>query len=164
MSVLITDVAYDPPRALAAGVWASDWSAAEAAALHSVTVHGVADYEPGHFYRRELPCLMALVVALPELPDTIVVDGHAWLGRGRPGLGAHLHRALDGVVVVGVAKSRFAENDVAVPILRGSSKVPLYVSACGMAHAEAARRVSEMHGPHRVPTLLRRVDALSRGR
>jgi hypothetical protein len=31
-----------------------------------------------------------------------------------------------------------------------------------MSVEEAARRVVEMHGPHRLPTLLKQVDALAR--
>ena len=77
------------------------------------------------------------------------------------GLGAHLH-ASHGVTVVGVAKTRFASATDAVSVCRGGSRSPLYVSAAGMAPAEAAKLVAAMHGPYRVPTLLKAVDALAR--
>ena len=42
---------------------------------------------------------------------------------------------------------------------RGSRK-PLYVSAVGCRLQDAADRVLRMHGPHRIPTLVRRADQL----
>jgi len=39
----------------------------------------------------------------------------------------------------------------------------LYVTAAGMRLQEAADRIQRMHGPHRIPTLLKRVDTLARG-
>jgi deoxyribonuclease V len=86
-----------------------------------------------------------------------------WLGAGRPGLGAHLYQALGRrTAVVGVAKRRFHGAGDAVPILRGTSQVPLFVTAVGIDLAEAAEGVRRMHGAHRIPTLLKRVDRLSR--
>ncbi|HYH68074.1 MAG TPA: endonuclease V [Urbifossiella sp.] len=119
----------------------------------------VADYEPGSFYRRELPCLLG-VLALGPRPDVVVVDGYVWLAGDVPGLGAHLHAALGGVVV-GVAKTRFA-SAAAVEVCRGASRSPLFVTAAGAAAEVVAAWVAKMHGPYRVPTLLKRVDALAR--
>jgi deoxyribonuclease V len=51
-----------------------------------------------------------------------------------------------------------------VEVLRGASKAPLYVSAVGIAADDAATAVRAMHGPHRIPTLLARVDAIARAR
>ena len=165
MSLLVTDVAYTDEGALAAGIWAPEWSAREPEHAFTVPLDDVAAYTPGAFYRRELPCLLALVDALPRRPDCIVVDGHAWLGTGRPGLGAHLYDALQhDVLVVGVAKNRFAANDLAVEVRRGMSTKPLFVTACGWSHDAAAEAVRSMHGPYRVPLLLQLADALSRGR
>ena len=83
------------------------------------------------------------------------------IGGGVAGLGAHLHASL-GVPVVGVAKTRFASATDALAVCRGGSRSPLYVSAAGMAAPEAAALVAAMHGPYRVPTLLKAVDALAR--
>lgn len=158
--ILLTDVHYPPlGGAWAAGALCETWDAPTPAGEHVVFVPEVADYEPGLFFRRELPCLLALLSALPQPPAVIVVDGHAWLD-GRPGLGARLHEAT-GLPVVGVAKRRFFAGD-ALPLLRGGSQSPLYVSAAGMAAEEALAHVASMHGPHRVPTLLKRVDRLCR--
>jgi deoxyribonuclease V len=158
--ILITDVFYPKGGgAWAAGVTCATWDAPNPAAEQLVFVPEVADYEPGAFYRRELPGLLALLHAMPQRPEVIVVDGHAWL-NGRPGLGARLHEAT-GLPVVGVAKRRFFEGD-ALPLLRGGSQSPLYVSAARMPAEEALAHVAAMHGPHRLPTLLKRADRLCR--
>jgi deoxyribonuclease V len=126
----------------------------------------VAPYVPGSFFLRELPCLLAVLEQVPGGPgavELIVVDGYVWLdGAGREGLGAHLFRHLEGrTPVVGVAKTSFA-GAAALPVLRGTSKRPLWVTAAGVAPEDAVSWVASMHGPHRVPTLLQRVDHLCR--
>lgn len=122
-------------------------------------------YESGAFYKRELPFLLA-AVALVERHDpveAVIVDGHVWLRDGQPGLGARLHEALDArIAVVGVAKSAF-RHGIAVPVQRGGSGRPLFVTAAGMNADRAAELVRGMHGPYRMPTLLKRVDQLARG-
>ncbi|MEZ4394912.1 MAG: endonuclease V [Polyangiales bacterium] len=127
-------------------------------------VADVAAYEPGAFYKRELPCLLAALREAAEPASCVVVDGHVWLRRDDDaGLGAHLWRALGcATPVVGVAKQRF-DAGVAAPVLRGASERPLWVTAAGVEAAWACARLREMHGDHRIPTLLKRVDALCRG-
>jgi deoxyribonuclease V len=124
----------------------------------------VAPYQPGQFYRRELPCLLSVLATVAEPLEAIVVDGYVWLSDDRPGLGAHLYEALGHrEAVIGVAKTRFAGAE-AEPVIRGGSRRPLYVSAAGLERAAAARHIERMHGTYRLPTLLRRVDQLCRGR
>jgi deoxyinosine 3'endonuclease (endonuclease V) len=50
-----------------------------------------------------------------------------------------------------------------LPVLRGSSARPLYVTAAGLPLDEAAGLLRRMAGRFRLPEALRRVDALSRG-
>jgi deoxyribonuclease V len=139
-----------------------DWAASEAETEAVAVLREVAPYQPGEFYRRELPCLLAVLARGPAV-DGVVVDGYVWLGAGRPGLGAHLHAALGGsTIVIGVAKSRFAGATDALPVYRGASRTPLYVTAAGANPEEAARWIASMHGPHRIPSLLKRVDRLAR--
>lgn len=137
--------------------------AAEARAL-TAQIADVAPYEPGAFYRRELPCLLEVLHRVEDPLEVVIIDGYVWLSADRrPGLGARLHEALGGVVVVGVAKTGFhGAGAVAVPVLRGKSAAPLHVTAAGAPATEAAGWIRSMHGPHRIPTLLRRVDRLSR--
>jgi deoxyribonuclease V len=65
--------------------------------------------------------------------------------------------------VIGVAKTRFARAQLVEEIQRGRSHSPLYITTAGLDLSAAARRIREMHGTFRIPTLLRRVDQLSRG-
>ncbi len=158
------DVGYREGVATAACVLLRDWTD-PSPALELVRRLGVAaPYRPGSFYLRELPCLLAVLSELPILPLMLVIDGYVWLGESRPGLGAHLHEALGGkAVVIGVAKTRFL-GAPAREVTRGRSRSPLLVTAVGMAVSQAASCIRRMHGPFRVPTMLRRADALSRGR
>jgi deoxyribonuclease V len=123
-----------------------------------------APYEPGQFYRRELPHLLRVLAQVQEPLEAIIVDGYVWLGEERPGLGAHLYEALCRTVpVIGVAKTAFHSTGSAVPVLRGHSLRPLFVTAIGMDTAVAADHVRKMHGNSRIPTMLGRVDRLCRG-
>ncbi|MCA9553099.1 MAG: endonuclease V [Myxococcales bacterium] len=158
------DVDYRPSGVVAAALgfeaWADD-DAREAQTFRSVAPP--APYQPGQFYRRELPYLLNVLGLLSAPPDTVIIDGYVWLADDAPGLGAHLFEALQGGArVVGVAKRPFRGATNAVPVLRGGSQVPLYVTAAGMPVDEAARGVAAMHGAHRLPTLLKRVDRLCR--
>jgi deoxyribonuclease V len=157
------DVDYRDSGAVAACLLFDDWTAAAPGAEVVVPIAEVAPYQPGKFYLRELPCLLAVLAAAPSRPEIVLVDGYVWLGDDEPGLGAHLYEALGRkVAVVGVAKTRFARATAACDIRRGKSHSPLHVTAAGMDLSEAARHVKEMHGPHRIPTLLKRVDRLCR--
>jgi deoxyribonuclease V len=162
MRVACVDVDYRDTFAVAAGIWFRGWSADAAETEAVATVREIAPYQPGDFYRRELPGLLAVLARGPAA-EVIVVDGYVWLGPGRAGLGAHLYAALgERTAVVGVAKSRFAGATDAIPIYRGSSRSPLYVTAAGVGAVEAAGWVASMRGPYRIPSLLKRVDQLAR--
>src|SRR5262245_28503380 len=122
------DVDYRDEGAVAAAVCFADW--ADAAAVREVThrIERVEAYEPGAFYKRERPCLLAVLATIQA--EVVLVDGYVWLGDGKPGLGAHLFRALgEAVPVIGVAKTRFASATAAVEVVRGTeAKRPLFVT------------------------------------
>jgi deoxyribonuclease V len=128
-------------------------------------IAAVKPYRPGAFYERELPCITAVLARVRTPLRAVVVDGYVELDdRGSPGLGAHLHAHLGGAVaVVGVAKTAFRGAAFARAVLRGASRTPLFVTSRGIDVADAARLVQQMHGPHRIPTLLARADRLARG-
>ncbi len=162
--IACVDVDYRDAEARAACVLLRDWADADSAGVYVERLTGVAPYEPGQFYRRELPCLLAVLAKVKGALDAVVVDGYVWLGAGRPGLGAHLYEALGRAVpVLGVAKTRFA-GAAAEAVVRGTSRRPLFVTAAGMDLADAAAHVRDMHGPFRVPTMLRKVDQFCRQR
>lgn len=168
--IVCLDVDYRETETVTAAVGIGVWSAPEPAFERTRRVREAPQpYEPGHFYLREMPHLLAMLeeVVGSHGPITrVVVDGYVWLAAGRPGLGAHLHAAMaagaGAVPVVGVAKTAFRDNDRAIAVTRGQSARPLYVTAVGCDEAEAARDVASMHGAHRMPTLLARVDRLAR--
>lgn len=162
--IVCVDVDYRAAAVVTACVGFHDWADA-APSLESVTQTQGAppEYESGAFYRRELPYLVAALATLAAPPGIIVVDGYVWLASDRPGLGAHLHAALGGSIeVVGVAKRNFAGAATAIPILRGTSQQPLFVTSTRADVHAVAESVRGMHGAHRIPTLLKRVDRLAR--
>jgi deoxyribonuclease V len=159
------DVDYRDEGAVAACVLFRDWADEHPAAERVERIARVEPYEPGQFYRRELPCLLAVLGTVAEGLEAVVIDGYVWLhDETTPGLGGHLYEALGRAVpVVGVAKTCFLSATAARPVLRGGSARPLYVTAVGVSADEAASRVRDMHGPYRIPALLKRVDQLCRG-
>ena len=161
--IACVDVAYTDTTAYAAGITFRDWTDANALKEQLVQLSDVQEYEPGQFFRRELPCLLAVLRALPPV-DVIVIDGYVWMGDGnKPGLGAHLYQALgERTPVVGVAKTKFRGAHCASEVIRGKSTRPLFVMAAGISPECAAGHVRAMHGHYRIPTLLKRVDRLCR--
>ncbi len=147
--------------ARAAAVLAADATFAYVQAERTAVVPWVPPYRPGEFYLRELPPLRSVLDDLSEL-GLLVVDGYADLDPGgRPGLGAHAHAEF-GIPVIGGAKSRVRTATHAVPVKRGSSVRPLFVTAAGMPAADAADLVRRMVGRYRLPDALRRADNLAR--
>ena len=182
MSLVCVDVDYRTSRVVTAVLAFESWeSEAASSEVVSCSDAAPAEYVPGSFYERELPYVLAGLAGLGRVAGlaglgepadaqpgaararAVIIDGYVWLGAGRPGLGAHLHQALgQRTPVIGVAKRRFHGASDAVAILRGTSQVPLFVTAVGIDVAEVAAGVQRMHGAHRIPTLLKRVDRLSR--
>lgn len=166
--IACVDVHYrDPggnPGARAAGIWFADWPDSASVAESVLPVAEVEPYQPGQFYRRELPCLLAVLATGPAA-DVVIVDGYVWLeDESHPGLGAHLHRALgEKTAVIGVAKTSYPGVKLVQEVRRGDSQTPLYITAVGIDLSEAADHIFRMHGPYRIPTLLKRVDQLCRG-
>ena len=163
MSLAITDVQYEQNHARAACVVAPAWSAAEPSACLTELVSPIAEYEPGAFYKRELPCLLAVLKKVPAY-ECVVVDGYVWLDdAGTPGLGAHLYEALGRrVPVIGLAKTAFRGSQMALPVPRPGTEKPLFLTAVGVDAQVALGWASQLHGPYRLPTLIKRVDQLAR--
>jgi deoxyribonuclease V len=158
------DVHYPPSGgARAALVLATDPAFSAIISEKTVFIDHVAPYQPGEFYRRELPPIRAVLADVDDL-DLLIIDGYVTLDPdGRPGLGAYAHEEF-GVSVIGVAKTRYASAVHAIPVVRGTAKRPLYVTAAGIPPATAAELVRTMRGRFRLPDALRRVDSLARGR
>jgi len=162
--IACVDTQYFDDHAATGVVLFERWTDSQAAKAFRHKLAGPpAEYVPGEFYRRELPCIMAALE--PELHqiETIVVDGYVHLGIDQPGLGLKLFQELEEYKpVVGVAKKAFHSANLAVSITRGESQMPLFVTAAGMAADQAARQIQNMHGPYRIPTLLKLADSIAR--
>ena len=129
------------------------------------TLDGVPDYVPGQFYKRELPCVMAVIDQVRNYKiDYIILDSHVQLGQGKKGLGEYVYETLDQKYpIIGVAKSSFQGNEERVrEVRRGKSENPLYVSAVGCDLGKAAESILNMHGEYRMPTMSKEVDRLGR--
>jgi deoxyinosine 3'endonuclease (endonuclease V) len=164
--IICIDVFYKQDSANAAAVLIEQWSDIKSFKEYILNITEVAEYVSGEFYKRELPCIMQLLAHIKEKDnlkiDLIVIDGYVWLSEGRKGLGAHLYEALNKEIpVIGVAKTYFHQNN-AVEVYRGKSQNPLYISAIGIEIDVIAKSIERMSGEYRIPTILKRVDSLSR--
>jgi deoxyribonuclease V len=162
--IAVLDVAYRATAAGVACVLADSWTApAPAAEIGKHVACMPANYEPGRFYKRELPLLRTMIDGLEFRPAALVIDGYVWLGAtSEPGLGAHLFESVgQAIPVVGVAKTRFRDDTWSARVLRGTSRRPLFVTAAGLDQTRAAELVLGMHGKHRIPSLLQRADRLA---
>lgn len=165
--ILAFDVYYHKDSAKTVCIAFEHWEDAEYIQAIEETISPIEPYESGAFYKRELPCIMQVLDKM-NLSDVeyIVVDGYVLLDdAGTPGLGAYLYEKLDRKIpVIGVAKTNFAKNTRnRVALLRGDSTKPLYVTAIGCSMENAAKQVKSMHGEFRMPTLLKRLDRLTKG-
>ena len=151
---------HDSARASA--VLFNDWADSSPKQILSVDIDEVEPYVSGQFYRRELPCILALLEQLTSV-SCVVVDGFVFLDNNKKGLGAYLYEALDQTIpIIGVAKNPYSNISEDCEVYRGISKKPLYVTAAGMTQADAIKHIATMHGEFRFPTLLKIVDNLCR--
>lgn len=143
-----------------------DWASDREVEVFTEQTAISSEYESGAFYKRELPCILSLLnkIVLRE-EDIIIIDGYVTLdNEGKIGLGGHLYKALqEKYPVIGIAKNEFTTPDSQRRnVLRGDSKTPLFVTAVGADVDDIKIEVEKMHGPYRIPTLLKKLDQLSR--
>ena len=161
--IAAVDVQYAQSRAGVGCILFDQWHRCAPNQEYELQIDIQQTYIAGEFYKRELPCILAILDNLDVQLDCVVIDGYVWLGDQQPGLGEHLFRALEGgVPVIGVAKNSFAGNEVAVPLFRGTSRSPLFITASGLPIELAVASIAGMRGAFRIPTLLKCVDALCR--
>ncbi|MCP4498367.1 MAG: endonuclease V [Deltaproteobacteria bacterium] len=163
--IAFVDVHYSEEAVSAAILAIESWSDEEILVEKcEVFLEPASKYESGSFYQRELPAILRIVEDLPQLPNTIVIDGYIMLSSEKKGLGMHLFKALgSNTTIIGVAKNPFkGAESVSIPVCRGNSHRPLHVTVVGIDISDAARNISEMSGIYRIPFLLKRVDHLAR--
>ena len=163
--VVIIDADYreETRRGHAAGVLAESLTDEKETAVVCATVEDVGDYIPGQFYRRELKCVDAILRQLPGgSVSLIVIDGYADSGTPQKALGTYVFEQY-GVPVIGVAKNRYKGCAVSdTEITRGTCRKKLYVTAKGMDHEAAKDLIRRMHGPYRLPYLIKLADTCAR--
>lgn len=160
--ILAVDVHYRNEFAKVVAVEFDEWTDRTPEKIHEEIVEQVEEYVAGEFYKRELPCILAILKKVDQTELTaIIVDGYVQLDDdGKAGLGMYLYEALaQKIPVVGVAKRGFRDNVKHVlQIKRGKSENPLYVTSVGIALENAADKVKNMFGKYRMPDLLRILD------
>jgi len=163
--IFIIDVLYkESNTARAVGVLC-DWDDLEPKQVVIEQIEEVEPYEPGQFFKRELPCIMKLLEKINLKTVETIVDGHVYVDNNYGyGLGGHLWQSLEvKVPIIGVAKRGFYSNkETVVEVLRGKSSNPLHVSAIGMDKSIAANKILEMPGDYRMPRMLKLVDTITR--
>jgi len=160
------DTYYDEDYANTVCIAFEDWTSENESDIYTEKTEVSSGYESGAFYKRELPCILSLLkkIELKE-GDIIIVDGYVTLDNdGKIGLGGYLYEALDQkYAIIGIAKNNFALPDSQRrSVLRGESKTPLFLTAKGTDVDEVLLKVEQMSGAHRIPTLLKKLDQLSR--
>ena len=164
--IIAIDVYYKNNRAKSVSIEFDNWTDEKPTQIHTVELDGIAEYVPGEFYKRELPCILK-VLKKSDLSkvEAIVVDSYVQLDDdGKLGLGGYLYHHLEEKIpVIGVAKKKFHTlNKLGAVVLRGESRKPLYVTAAGMDLAEAAEKVRGMAGEYRFPELLKILDGVTK--
>jgi deoxyribonuclease V len=107
---------------------------------------------------------MSIISEFEDAIEAIVVDGYVWLGAdNQPGLGGHLFSSLGRrIPVIGITKTRYRNDTWSIPVLRGESRRPLFVTSAGIQTNTAAECIRRMHGDHRIPTILALADHTAR--
>jgi len=163
--ILAIDIHYKETYAKAVCV-AFNWADETPQKVYTDTIAEVAPYVSGEFYKRELPCVLKILEQTNlDTVEAIIVDGHVFVDNDKKyGLGGYLWEALDKKVpIIGVAKKSFIHTEeVSKPILRGTSKNPLYVSCIGIEKGVVLEKMKLLHGEHLMPTILKLLDMVTK--
>src|SRR5438445_9187326 len=95
-AIACLDAAYSDRAAAVAGVLIHAWDAQDPSQILVRRFDSpFAAYEPGAFFKRELPLLLSIIAEFDEPLQAITVDGYVWLdASGQPGRGGHLFASL----------------------------------------------------------------------
>jgi len=164
--ILAFDTYYFDGKAKTVCVEFQEWNQSTDFKIHTEIIDNVAEYIPGEFYKRELPCILSLLNQMDlKKVEAIVVDGFVYLDDEKKyGLGGHLYEKLNQEIpIIGVAKTNFASIEKNKRALfRGDSQKPLYVTAIGIELEDAFQKIESMAGEFRMPTLLKEMDRLTK--
>jgi deoxyribonuclease V len=163
--ILAIDVYYEENIGTVVGV-VFEWYDEKPKEILTEKILDVAEYIPGEFYRRELPCIIKILekVNLDNF-EAIIVDGHVYIDNEENlGLGGKLYEVLEKrIPVIGVAKNQFFSNKKMIcEVYRGESNKPLYVSSIGIDLDYAVENIKKMKGSFRIPDILKQLDSLTK--
>jgi len=144
-----------------------EWNASDYKYASTKIVENIKPYESGQFYKRELPCIISILGEFNlDLVEYIIIDGYVWLGTvDKPGLGTYLYHAFNQKIpIIGVAKSKYdhtpQDEDFAIEFAYNTASL----EGNTITLEEAKNFIQKMHGDNRIPTLLKKVDQIARGR
>jgi deoxyribonuclease V len=159
--LLALDVHYKENITKAVGVL-FNWTDTEPKEIITAFINDVAEYVPGEFYKRELPCLLNVIDKIDfNQIEAIIIDGYVYIDNEKNyGLGGILWETLNKQIpIIGVAKTSFFKNkETVLEVSRGESIKPLFVSAIGFDLNLAALKIKQMHGSYRMPHILKQLD------
>lgn len=164
--ILAFDTYYYENKAKTICLGFKDWNIEENYQIYSEIISEVEEYVSGEFYKRELPCILSLLstIDLKEV-DLIIINGFVFLNdENKFGLGAYLYKALnEKIPIIEVAKRDFALIEKSrKKIFRGISKNPLFITSIGIDLNLASKKIEEMNGEYRIPSLLKELDKLTK--
>lgn len=163
--ILAFDTYYFENKAKTVCISFENWLDEENYTVNSETIENIEEYKSGEFYKRELPCILSLLNKI-EMKNitTIIIDGFVYLDDDKKlGLGGYLYKQLNNVPIIGVAKTNFATLEKKKrELYRGKSIKPLYITSVGIDLDEAEKLIKNMNGQNRIPTLLKKLDTLTK--
>lgn len=164
--ILAFDTYYFKDKAKTVCISFSDWGNEDNCGIYTEIKDNIEEYVSGKFYKRELPCILSLITKIGLINvKLIIIDGFVYLDdNNKFGLGAYLHKELnEKIPIIGVAKRDFATiNKNRNQVFRGESQNPLFITSIGIDLNLASEKIKEMDGRHRIPTLLKKLDKLTR--
>jgi Deoxyinosine 3''endonuclease (endonuclease V) len=164
--ILAFDTYYFDNKAKTVCISFNSWTENENYEVHSEILENIEDYTSGEFYKRELPCIMSLLKMIDcSKVKAIIIDGFVFLDDNlKLGLGGYLYKEFDSKIpVIGIAKTNFATIENLKRLLfRGESKKPLYITSIGIDLDKATDLIKNMEGDYRIPTLLKKLDTLTK--
>ncbi len=164
--ILAFDTYYFDNKAKTVCLSFEDWNIEYNYNVFTEIIYDVEEYVSGEFYKRELPCILSLLSKIElEKITAIIIDGFVFLNdENKFGLGAYLYEKLDKKIpIIGVAKKDFATiQNNRLELYRGKSKNPLFITSVGIDLVQASQKIREMNGEYRIPTLLKKLDRLTK--
>ena len=164
--ILAFDTYYFDNKAKTVALGFSNWSDSIEKDNYSEILENIEEYKSGEFYKRELPCILSLISKIDiKKIEIIIIDGYVFVDdNSKLGLGGFLYEKLNKKIpIIGVAKTDFISlNKNKISLLRGKSKNPLFISSIGINLNEATEKIKQMSGEFRIPTLLKKLDTLTK--